>query len=61
MYQRPRRPFYRYHHENEPQNSVTTDAIIDPKRFWKLLNRLTRRKEAAQDAVQKKEKATTGS
>jgi hypothetical protein len=51
MYQNPRRPFYNYRTEDMPQNnSADHSAVIDSKRFWKLLKKLTLRKEAAQEA-----------
>jgi len=63
MYSNPRRPFYNYRTEDMPQNNAADHtSVIDSKRFWKLLKKLTLRQEEAQEAQAKKqdEVATTG-
>ena len=63
MYSNPRRPFYNYRTEDMPQDNTTHhSAVIDSKRFWKLMRKLTLRKEEAQEAKAKKqdEVATAG-
>ena len=63
MYNTPRRPFYNYRTEDMPQNNTGDhSAVIDSKRFWTLLKKLTLRKEEAQEATAKKqdEVATAG-
>ena len=63
MYHNPRRPFYNYRTEDMPQHNTSDhSSVIDSKRFWKLLKKLTNRQEAAQEAKAKDqdEVATTG-
>ncbi|MDQ7028149.1 MAG: hypothetical protein Q9P01_17925 [Anaerolineae bacterium] len=62
MYHNPRRPFYNARSEDIPQdNSAHHSAVIDSKRFWKLLKKLTLRKDAAKEAkAANKDKAATG-
>jgi hypothetical protein len=63
MYHNPRRPFYNYRTEDMPQDSSSPQsAVIDSKRFWQLLKKITRRQEEAkvQQDEKAEEAATTG-
>ena len=54
MYHNPRRPFYNYRTEDMPQNNTADhSSVIDSKRFWKLLKKLTNRQEEAQETKAK--------
>ena len=55
MYHNPRRPFYNTRTEDIPNDSSSHhSAVIDSKRFWKLLKKLTLRQEEAKDAKAKR-------
>ena len=57
MYHNPRRPFYNTRNEDIPHdNTAHHSAVIDSKRFWKLLKKLTLRQEEAQE-IKAKSKA----
>lgn len=59
---KPRRPFYNPRTEDIPHdNTAHHSAVIDSKRFWKLLKKLTLRKDAAKEAkADNKDEAATG-
>jgi hypothetical protein len=53
MYHNPRRPFYNYRTEDMPQDSSSPhSAVIDSKRFWKLVRMITRRQKEAKEALE---------
>jgi hypothetical protein len=49
MYHNPRRPFYNTRSQDIPHDNTSDSALIDSKRFWKLLKKLTLRQEEAKE------------